>query len=67
MIRTSFIGLSRAQMLQPRVLQHRKLNVHEYCGMEMLSKHGVPVPKNVLCKVRCLRQWRDIPRMIAVD
>jgi succinyl-CoA synthetase beta subunit len=31
-------------------MQHRKLNVHEYCGMELLAKHGVPVPENTLCK-----------------
>ena len=42
---------ARAGLLQPRVLQHRKLNVHEYCAMELMSKNGIPVPENKLCKV----------------
>ena len=38
-------------IIQPKLLQHRNLNVHEYSGMELLAKHGVPVPENQLCKV----------------
>jgi hypothetical protein len=51
---------SRGALLQPRVLQHRKLNVHEYCGMELLAKHGVPVPENKLCKVSSIQSFPNL-------
>jgi len=52
MLLRSIVASNRpAAFVRPKLLQHRKLNVHEYCGMEIMSKYGVPVPENKLCKV----------------
>lgn len=34
--------------------QTRSLNIHEYCGMDIMKKSGIPVPSNLLCRVRTL-------------